>query len=170
MLSLETETKYKELFKDNLYLLNINFKILEKTFEIHLPEVYHHLVNYRIMANYYSPSWFLTIFACFTPIFEIKNMPKFTEEKKKELLGINYDFNKFIIFNVVQSLFYKEKIDRENENDKKMKIIDSNDEAEVDKFLKEKTKHIYSSKYAIENQKQIKLENEIIISSKNIIK
>ena len=47
----------------------------------------------------------------------------------------------------------KEKIDRENENDKVMKIIDSNDETEVDKFLKEQTKHIYSSKYNKENQK-----------------
>ena len=38
-----------------------------------------------------------------------------------------------------------------------MKKIDSNNEAEVDKFLKEQIKHIYSSKYNIENQKQIKL-------------
>ena len=96
------------------------------------------------------------------PLNEIKNMPEFTHEKKKEYFGINYDFDKFIIFNIVQSLFYKEKIDRENENDKIMKIIDSNNEAEVDKFLKDQTKHIYSSKYNIENQKQIKLQNEII--------
>ena len=96
------------------------------------------------------------------PINEIKNMPEFTEEKKKEYFGISYDFDKFLIFNIVQSLFYKEKIDRELENDKVMKIMDSNDEAEVDKFLKEQTKHIYSAKYNIENQKQIKLQNEII--------
>ena len=96
------------------------------------------------------------------PINEIKNMPQFDEEKKKEYFGINYDFNKFLIFNIVQSLFYKEKIDRENEKDEIMKIIDSNNEAEVDKFLKEQTKHIYSSKYNKENQKQIKLQNELI--------
>ena len=96
------------------------------------------------------------------PLNEIKNMPQFTPEKKNEYFGINYDFNKFLIFNIVQSLLYKEKIDRENENDKIMKIMDSNDEAEVEKFLKEQTKHIYSSKYSIENQKQIKLQNEII--------
>ena len=96
------------------------------------------------------------------PINEIKNMPEFTEEKKKEYFGISYDFDKFLIFNIVQSLFYKEKIDRELENDKIMKIMDSNDEAEVDKFLKDQTKHIYSAKYNIENQKQIKLQNEII--------
>ena len=96
------------------------------------------------------------------PLNEIKNMPRFDEEKKKEYFGINYDFNKFLIFNIVQSLSYKEKIDRENEKDEIMKIIDSNNEAEVDKFLKEQTKHIYSSKYNKENQKQIKLQNEII--------
>jgi len=95
-------------------------------------------------------------------INEIKNMPKFTLEMKKDYFGINYDFNKFIIFNVVQSLCFKEKIDRENENEKIMKIIDSNDESEVEKFLKDQTKHIYSAKYNIENQKQIKLQNEII--------
>ena len=96
------------------------------------------------------------------PLNEIKNMPEYTEERKKELLGINYDFNKFKIFNIVQSLLYKEKIDRENEEEKIMKIMDSNDEAEVEKFLKQTTKNIYASKYNIENQKQIKLQNEII--------
>ena len=96
------------------------------------------------------------------PITEIKNLPEFTLEMKKDYLGINYDFDKFIVFNIVQSLFYREKIDREYENEKKMKILDSNDEVEVDKFLKEQTKHIYSSQYNIENQKQIKLQNEII--------
>ena len=95
-------------------------------------------------------------------INEIKNMPEFTLEMKKDYFGINYDFDKFIIFNVVQSLFFREKIDRENENDKVMKIIDSNDEVEVDKFLKEKNKFIYASKYNMENQKQIKLEMELI--------
>ena len=78
MLSLETETKYKELFMDNLKLLNTNFKVLEKIFEIGLPEVYYHLLKNRIMANYYSPSWFLTIFSCVSPIFEINNIPQFS--------------------------------------------------------------------------------------------
>ena len=78
MLSLENETKYKDLFKDNLQLLNTNFKVLEKIFEIGLPEVYYHLSNYRIMANYYSPSWFLTIFSCVSPIFEIEKIPQFS--------------------------------------------------------------------------------------------
>ena len=72
------------------------------------------------------------------PLNEIKNMLRFDEEKKKEYFGINYDFNKYLIFNIVQSLSYKEKIDRENEKDEIMKIIDSNNEAEVDKLKKSK--------------------------------
>ena len=30
------------------------------------------------MSNFYSPSWFLTIFSCVSPIFEIKNLPHFS--------------------------------------------------------------------------------------------
>ena len=43
-----------------------------------------------------------------------------------------------------------------------MKIIDSNNEEEVDKFLKDQVKHIYSAEYTKENQKQIKKQFEII--------
>lgn len=57
-----------------------------------------------------------------------------------------------------------------------MKILDSNNEEEVDKFLREKVKHIYATEYNIENQKQIKKQFEIIsteliekiVSSKDI--
>ena len=45
-----------------------------------------------------------------------------------------------------------------------MKILDSNNEEEIDTFLKSKVKHIYASEYAIENQKQIKKQFEIITS------
>ena len=95
-------------------------------------------------------------------INSIKNLPKFTEELKKSSFGITYDYDKFLIFNIVQSLVFREKIEREKENEGKMKIIDSNDEKEVDKFLREQTKHIYAAKYSAENQKQIKEQNEII--------
>ena len=43
-----------------------------------------------------------------------------------------------------------------------MKIIDSNNEEEVDKFLKSQAKHIYAAEYNIQNQKQIKKQFEII--------
>ena len=43
-----------------------------------------------------------------------------------------------------------------------IKIMDSNNEEEVDKFLKDQTKHIYASEYNIQNQKQIKKQFEKI--------
>ena len=89
-------------------------------------------------------------------------MKEYTFEDVKEGFGINYDFDKFIIFNVVQSLIFKEKIDRDNDDEKVMKIIDSNNEEEVDNFLKGQVKQIYASEYQKENQKQIKRQFEII--------
>ena len=98
------------------------------------------------------------------PLESLKNVKEYKFENIKEEFGINYDFNKFIIFNIVQSFVYKDKIDRDNEKQKIMKIIDPNDEEIVDKFLKDKTKHIYSAQYNIENQKQIKKQFQIISS------
>ena len=94
----------------------------------------------------------------------LKNVKEYKFENIKEEFGIKYDFDKFIIFNVVQSFVYKDKIDRDNENQQVMKIMDSNNEEEVDKFLKDQTKHIYAAEYNIENQKQIKKQFEIISS------
>ena len=94
----------------------------------------------------------------------IKNIKEYKFQDVKEEFGIKYDFDKFIIFNVVQSLIFKEKIDRDNEEEKVMKIIDSNNEEEIDNFLKSKVKHIYAAEYAKENQKQIKKQLEIISS------
>ena len=96
------------------------------------------------------------------PIDNIKQIKEYSFKDLQEEFGINYDFNKFIMFNIVQSLIYKEKIDRDNEIKKVMKIIDSNNEEEVDKFLKDLVKHIYSAEYTKENQKQIKKQFEII--------
>ena len=59
---------------------------------------------------------------------KFKNLEKYKFGNVKEEFGINYDFDKFIIFNIVQSLIYKEKNDRENEQENTMKIIDSNNE------------------------------------------
>ena len=96
------------------------------------------------------------------PLESLKNVGEYKLENVKEEFGINYDFDKFIIFNVVQSLIFREKIDRDNEKEGIMKLMDSNDETEVDTFLKAQTKHIYASEYNIENQKQIKKQLEII--------
>jgi hypothetical protein len=96
------------------------------------------------------------------PLEAIKNLNEYKFENIKEEFGINYDFDKFIIFNVVQSFVFKEKSDRDNEKEQVMKIIDSNNEIDVDTFLKSKAKSIYAAEYNLENQKQIKKQLEII--------
>ena len=95
---------------------------------------------------------------------DIRNVQEYKLQEVKEEFGISYDFDKFIMFNIVQSFLFKEKIDRDNDDEKVMKILDSNDENEVDKFLKEKVKFIYASEYNKENQKQIKKQFDIISS------
>jgi hypothetical protein len=77
MLALETQTDYKNLFINNLELLNNNFRIFEKILEIGLPDIYLHLNKYKVLSDYFTPSWFLTIFACVSPIFDKENIPKF---------------------------------------------------------------------------------------------
>ena len=94
----------------------------------------------------------------------LRNVKEYKLKDIKEEFGIKYDFDKFIIFNVVQSFIYKEKINRDNDEEKLMRIIDSNNEEEIDNFLKGQVKHIYSAQYTIENQKQIKKQFEIISS------
>jgi len=95
-------------------------------------------------------------------IENVKNLEEYKFENIKEEFGINYDFDKFIIFNIVQSLIFKEKIDRDSDEKKIMKIMDSNNEKEIDNFLKAQVKHIYAAEYAKENQKQIKKQFDII--------
>ena len=110
------------------------------------------------------------------PIDNLKEVKEYKFENIKEELGIKYDFDLFIIFNIVQSLVYRDKIDRENENEQIMKILDSNDEKEIDKFLRAQVKDIYASEYNKQNQQQIKKQYDIIsnelvellISSKSI--
>ena len=77
ILALETQTEYKNLFVNNLEMLNNNFLIFDKILEIALPEVYLHLKKFRINSNQFTPSWFLTVFICISPIFEKYNESKF---------------------------------------------------------------------------------------------
>ena len=77
MLSLETQTDYKNLFLNNLEILNDNFRIFDKIIEIGLPDVYLHLNKLRVTSDFYAPSWFLTIFMCISPLFDKKDISKF---------------------------------------------------------------------------------------------
>ena len=101
------------------------------------------------------------------PIKAFKELPEYNDELIKSNFGINYDLDSFIVFNIVQSFIFKEKIDRVNDEEQKMKIIDLSDFEVSNKFIKDHVKGIYASKYAIENQKQIK--NQLDIISKELV-
>ena len=77
MLSLETQTEYKNLFLNNLELLNDNFKIFDKIIEVGLPDVSLHLNKLRVTSDFFVPSWFLTIFMCISPLFDKKDISQF---------------------------------------------------------------------------------------------
>ena len=164
--------KKEEFIKNNLIkVLGIDFEKygtkLPKLFEKNLnPEFYEQFhINKEVIKEYLqSIGWALLIpfsYILFSESLEenaverIKNLKKYKYENIKEDFGIDYDFDKYIAFNIVQSLKKKKKNDREDEEKNRMKIIDSNKEEKVDDFLMSQVKHIYASEYALENQKQI---------------
>ena len=175
--------KKDETIKQSLYeALGIDFE----KYGTKLPELFHQNENVKFCEQYYinksvvkeylkKIGWTETIpyaYILFSaaldpsnnPLENLKKVNEYKFENIKEEFGINYDFDLFIIFNVVQSLIYREKIDRENEKDKIMKISDSDNEKEIDKFLKAQVKDIYASEYNKKNQLQIKKQIEIISS------
>ena len=76
-LALEKNTKYHELFDNELSDLVIFFKVFEKLLEINLPDLYYSLLDKQIMTQFYSTSWFVTIFTSEVNIFKKEEAPKF---------------------------------------------------------------------------------------------
>lgn len=77
MLAIEKNSKFKDIFENDLYLLQIFFKIFEKILKINIPELYQHQKNNNINPNFYAPPWFLTLFTFISTIFEKENAPEF---------------------------------------------------------------------------------------------
>jgi hypothetical protein len=77
MLGIEKNTKFKELFENNLYLLTSYFEVFEKILKINIPEIYQHQINNEVKPNYYLPPWFLTLFTFICTKFEKEKVPKF---------------------------------------------------------------------------------------------
>ena len=76
-LALEKNTKYHELFDNELSDLVIFFKVFEKILEINLPDLYYSLLDKQIMTQFYSTSWFVTIFTSEVIKFKKEEAPKF---------------------------------------------------------------------------------------------
>ena len=77
MLGLEIKTKYNELFKNDLEDLVVFYKVFEKILEINIPEIYYAFLDKQIMTQFYSTSWFITLFTSEIVEFEKEKVPKF---------------------------------------------------------------------------------------------
>ena len=77
MLGIEKNTKFKELFENNLYILQLFFKVFDNILKINIPEFYKLQINNQINPNFYLPPWFLTLFTFFSTKFEKDKAPKF---------------------------------------------------------------------------------------------
>ena len=165
-----------EYIKESLYkILGINLEKyatkLPKLFEKLDPKFYDNYFIDKKLVNEYRKTigWTETIpysYELFSKLLEsnyIESIKNLKYEFSKEFFGINYDYDKFIYFNIVQSLIFKDKNERDDEDKKIMKIIDSNREEEVDNFLKEQTKKLYEEDYKARYSNQIKEEEKIII-------
>ena len=96
------------------------------------------------------------------PIEAIKNIPTLDEDTFQKNLEIQYDIKLFKLFNIVQSMIKKEKADRVDDEKKTMKIIDLVNFSLATKNVKTYVLRQYQAQYQSANQKQIKLQIEII--------
>eukprot|EP00833_Pecoramyces_ruminatium_P006678 jgi/Orpsp1_1/1180710/evm.model.c7180000074387.1 len=121
---------------------NLN-KLLGIDIEQHateLPQLFEKLEDPKFYDNYFIDKtivneykrligWTETIpycYALFSKLSEtnyIESIKNLNYEFSKEYFGINYDYDKFIAFNIVQSLIFTEKSERDDDDAKIMKII-----------------------------------------------
>ena len=114
-LALEKNTKYADLFKNDLSILSVYYKVFEKILEINLPEVYYTLLDKQIMTQFYATSWFITLFTS-----ELKNFEKIKTPKFILLVFESFIFGGWSgVFNAGLALLYynKDKILNFNGND-----------------------------------------------------
>ena len=76
-LALTKNTKYAELYKNDLSKLVIFYQVFEKILEINLPEIYYTLLDKQIITQFYATSWFITLFTSEVKEFEKAKAPKF---------------------------------------------------------------------------------------------
>ena len=76
-MAIEKYTNYHELFDNELSDLVNFFKVFEKILEIYHPDIYYSLLDKQIMTQFFSTSWFVTIFTSEINEFKSEKAPKF---------------------------------------------------------------------------------------------
>ena len=73
LFALETETKYRDIFIEDMKLLNEYYTVLDKIINLYNPELYYKFVDSNIVTNFYSTSWFITLFTDINCVFQKNN-------------------------------------------------------------------------------------------------
>ena len=77
LFAIEEETKYRDIYIDDLKMFNLFYDVLDQIINLYKPELYYKFVDSYITTNLYSTSWFVTLFTNINNVFEKKNAPKF---------------------------------------------------------------------------------------------
>ena len=159
-------------------LLEINYekngnKLPELYKENNINEYYdNYSINLEKLNKFYEIS-FRCLFIPFTPFYlqaaiqedkksAFANLPEFNEENIKKYLKIEYDFNYFKLFAVIQAFLYRTNDERLDLKTKTMKIIDINNYENSDKMVKNLVRDLYKKNFEERLKKQIKYEIELL--------
>ena len=166
--------QYKELFKNDLKLMNIFSLVLDKLIFIFNPELYYKFLGKKISTQIYIPSWFITLFSEVNSSFEKNNISKYAIMIFENfiLYGwraviissyclINYYFDEIMKtkdFGEINTLMFdlKNKDILKNENFHKFKTIFIKNSEKIDELLFKKLKEIvkYEEKNAFLKDKE----------------
>ena len=76
LLSIIENTEFSVIYTENLNKLKCFFFIFERLIHIYTPEVYFIFISNNINVNYFSPSWFLTLFTNSCSIINLDKQPE----------------------------------------------------------------------------------------------
>ena len=113
--AIQKETKFHEIFIDDMKSLVNLFKIYEKIIEINYKEIYDSLYEKQIMTQFYATQWFITLFTF--------NVEEFEKDKPPKLILLAFEsflcngWSGIINMGLAISLFKKDKIIKGNGSD-----------------------------------------------------
>ena len=77
LFAIEDETKYRDIYIDDLKKLNLFYGVLDNIINLYKPELYYKFIDCYITTNFYSTTWFVTLFTNINCVFDKQNAPKY---------------------------------------------------------------------------------------------
>ena len=129
-------------------------------------------INIDKLNEFYKIS-FRSMFIPMTPLYlnatlqqdkkkAFEELPLYNEENIIKALGINFDFNHFKLFALIQGFLFRTNEERFDSKEKIMKIIDIGNYDLAEKMVKDYVKTFYRENYEERLNMQKKTENEML--------